>query len=283
MLISPDPNLLPDHLNDWKKRQVIYKPGEPDDDGQVALWYKTEDGHRIACAALSELMVITGPQKSRKTLLQQCQIMSRYTDDINKTFSFKLDLPDGVPVLYFDTEQPRRRTKKNLRRFHQTCGLDQQAKDYLVYNIKSLSTAQKLEFVTHTITNIQDEMGVNPGMVIIDQIADLCPGRDVNNDMGVDMVYTHLNAWQEMTNDKALFSVIIHTNRGRMNTNGKLGVMLDQKTDCAFHVDINFDNWVSTVTHKEAREARIPKFTFRQDFDGHPRLLVVDDSDFNHI
>lgn len=282
-MLAPDPNLIPDHLRDWKSRRVIYKPGESDDDGQVALWYTTPQGRRIPCAALSELMVITGPQKSRKTLLQQCQIMSRYVDDLNKTFAFKLELPKGAPVIYFDTEQPKRRSKKNMRRFHEICEIDEQVSDYLFFNIKPLSSPQKLEFITHTISNVQDELGISPGMVVIDQIADICPGRDVNNDMGIDLVYTHLNAWQELTKDKTLFSVIIHTNRGRMNTNGKLGVMLDQKTDCSFHVDINFDDWVSTVTHKEAREKRIPKFTFRQTFDGHPQLLVVEDTDLDHI
>lgn len=275
-------DIIPDHLKNWRKREVSYVPGEVDDDGTVVLWYKTVDGKRIPCAALSELMVVTGPQKSRKTLLQQCMLMSNYINDDNKTLNYEMTM-NGAPILMFDTEQPLRRTRKNMRRFHEICELQTQAPDYRVLNIKPFSTAQKLEFVTHSIMKTQDDFGRSPGIIIIDQLADLCPGRDVNNDAGVDMIYNHLNKWQEMTKDQSLISVIVHTNRGRQNTNGKLGVMLDQKTDCSFHVDIDFDSWISTVTHKEAREMRIPKFTFRQDFDGHPRLLVVDDVDYNHV
>jgi hypothetical protein len=276
-------DLMPDYLRNWKGQEVVWKPGETDDDGQVCLWYQLNNGKKIPVAARSELLVVTGPQKSRKTLLLQCMLMSNYIDDTTKTLGFKMDL-DMAPVLMFDTEQPIRRTKKNRRRFHEIVGLKENDPNYRIFNIKKYSHSQKMKFITHAIAQVQEEMGVSPGMIIIDQLADLCPARDVNNQEGVNEVLDHLNLWEEMTGSKALIAAVIHTNRGRMNTNGKLGVMLDQKTDCSFHVDIDFDTWISTVTHKEAREMRCPKFTFRQDFSGHPRLLVVDDHELEeHI
>lgn len=277
--ITNDPglDLVPDHLKNWKKQEIVYKPGEPDDDGEIILWYRVGD-KRLPILAKNELLVVTGPQKSRKTLLLQCMLMSRHTKDSNKTFGYELDIED--PILFFDTEQPMRRTRKNLRRYHEVAGLKFPDQKYRVFNIKNYTWGQKMDFINHTIRELKDQ-GVNPGMIIIDQIADLCPARDVNNDEGVDRILTHLNMWGAETG--AALGVVIHTNRGRLNTNGKLGVMLDQKTDCSFHVDIDFDTWISTVSHKESRDVRIPRFTFRQDFNGHPRLLVVDDADFNHI
>lgn len=277
-LLTNGPDLIQDHLKDWKSNQIIYKPGEPDDDGDVILWYRYED-KRIPLLARNELLVVTGPQKSRKTLLLQCMIMSRHSKELNKTFGYELDTT--APVILYDTEQPRRRVRKNIRRYHEVANLISADPKYMVFSIKHMAQSQKMSFIDYTIKEVQDQFGEDPALVLIDQVADLCPSRDVNNDMGVDMILTHLNKWGAET--RAAMGTVIHTNRGRLNTNGKLGVMLDQKTDCTFHVDIDFDTWISTVTHKEARGLRIPKFTFRQDYDGHPRLLVVDEIDYNHI
>ena len=87
--------------------------------------------------------------------------------------------------------------------------------------------------------------------------------------------------WSGMTS--AAITVVIHTNRGGEKTNGKLGVMLDQKCDCSYIVDIDFDTWVSKVKHKESRDLRTPNFEFRQDMEGSPRLLGIDPTNYDHL
>lgn len=266
--------LVPDHLLDWKNRMVYYDPEATDDDSDVVLWFNTDDGQIIPCAALSELMVITGREKSGKSLLQQSIIMSNWTKDKNKSLSYTMKLKER-PILYFDTEQPVRTTRKNVRRFHEVIGVTSQIPSYHVFNIRAMTSSQKLEYVTYVIKNCQDQFGQNPGLIVIDQIADLCPNRDVNNDLGVETIHVNLCKWQEITDGQCLTSVIIHTNRGGINTNGKLGVMLDQKTDCTFHLEMDYEEFVTTLTHK-SRGKCIPNFRFRHDRDGHPRLLSMD-------
>jgi hypothetical protein len=279
MLEDDDLDLIPDHLREWKDTEIVYKPGEVIDDGKVCISYRTKEGHLIPCAARSELMVVTGPQKSRKSLLQHCIVANNWTTDHNYTFGYETDFgPD--PVVVFDTEQPKRRGSLNVARFHDMLSLNQPAANYRMFNLKKHTVNQKLEMITHIIDQVMQDHGDPPGMIIIDQVADLCQGRDVNNAASVAVIYDHINLWQEMTKNNTLLSTTIHTNRGRMNTNGALGVMLDQKTDCTFHVDIDFESWESEVTHKEARDKRIPKFKFRQDFNGMPRLLSVEDFEY---
>lgn len=271
-------DLVPDYLSKWKEQEIIWTGQDDDGDDDICLWFETNGGTLLPVAARSEMMVITGPQKTRKSLLLQCMLMANYIDDRSKTLGYKMDLRDS-PIVLFDTEQPIRRTKKNRRRFHNTIGLNRHDKSYRIFNIRKYTHTQKLNLITHTLTNIIEEDGIMPGCIIIDQLADLCPARDVNDQHGVNEVLEYINLWQEMTRNQSLFCAVIHTNRGRLNTNGKLGVMLDQKTDCSFHVDIDFDTWISTVTHKEARDARCPEFTFKQEYDGTPRLLIVQDHD----
>jgi hypothetical protein len=272
-----DPNLKPDYLANWRDREVVYDPTDThDDDSDVVLWYRLADGSRMPLAARSELMVITGPQKSRKSLLQSCILMSQFSQDKEKTLNFELNL-GGSPILHFDTEQAKRRSKKNMRRFHEVCKLEEHAPGYRFLNIKPFSVAQRMGFINDQMMRFQDDFGKSPGLLIIDQVADLCSNRDTNDIDSASSIIDHVDMWNEMAKGRMLTSFIIHTNRGRMNTDGKLGVMLDKKNDCQFHIDIEFDSWISTVTHKEARDERIPKFTFRQDYEGHPRLLSVGD------
>lgn len=271
-----DPNLKPDYLSNWEDHQIKYYKGEPDDDGQFMLWHKLGQNRKTPIIALSELMIITGPEKSRKSFLQSCILMSKHTDNVNRTMGFEME-DKTLPILHFDTEQPKRRCKKNFRRYHEACGLETWDKKYRFLSIKSLNCQQKLDFITDALKRCQDDYGVSPGFLVIDQIADLAPGRDVNDDIGANMIIDHINSWQEMAKEKMVISAIIHTNRGRENTNGKLGSLLDKKSDCMFHVDIEYGTWVSTVTHKLARDNRIPKFTFRHDYDGYPALLTFED------
>lgn len=282
--LDPDHTLTidPDYLKNWEKNRVVWKPGEPDDDGQVVMNFMLPDDDKPrSVIARSEMMVITGPPKARKTLLLQSMIMSNFLKqkDYIKTLRFNLDLGQNT-ILMFDTEQPRRRSKKNRRRFHNIVNAQSDLDRYFEMNIKKFSHVQKIDLITRTIEEVQHRIGEPIGMLIIDQIADLCPSRDVNDQSGVNEILDHLNMWQELTMNTSVQAVTIHTNRGRLDTNGKLGVMLDQKTDCTFHVDIDHKDKISVVTHKESRERPVPGFTFTQDSYGLPKLLVVDDDYF---
>lgn len=262
--------IIPLHLKNWKNDEVVWNPDKKydEDNAEILYGFIGEDGVEIPFAAKNEILMFTGMPKSRKTLLIQCMLMSKYTNDRNITMGF---VTKGNPLVYhFDTEQPKRRTEKNVHRFYEFCGISTPDPNYRVFNIKKYTYTQKLEVIGHTILELHKETGRWPDVIIVDQIADLAPARDVNNQEGSDNVLTNIIYWQELTG--ALMAVVLHTNRGGQNTNGKLGVLFDQKADNQVLIEIN-EEGVSTVIHKLARDLKIPKFTFRQDFNGRPRLL----------
>lgn len=272
-----DPNelkeLIPDFLVNCEDNRVLFND-DKDDDAEVVLWYKLDNGKRIPIAALTELLVVTGEKKSRKSLLAACMLaMARYYIDENRTLRYELDV-DG-PILAFDTEQPKRRTKKNRRLYHSVLGWEKDDDSYIQYNIRSMSVHNRLDFIEHIIEKLIAE-GNSPSVIIIDQIMDLVPSRDENDKESASKVIDKLDKWIGMT--KCLMCVTIHTNRGKKDTNGKMGALIDQKTDCTFRTNLDEDGWVTEVTHADAREARIPKFKFTQDFNGFPKLLTVEDT-----
>lgn len=271
-------------FDDWEDHQVVWAPGMSyKDDQDIVLWWHGENGDRLPVVARGDLMVVTGAQKTRKSLLIQSMIMSNYIQDDTVTLGFRMDL-SGDPIIYYDTEQPLRRVRKNMERFHNIIKATSHVPNYYVFSTKAMSAKKRLEFITYTIKQVQDKTGRNPGFIGLDQIADLLPARDVNDQYGVDVVLEHITMWDELVQGKAVIAPVIHTNRGGQNTNGKMGVILDQKTDCSFLVNIEKGTWISKVTNKESRERRIPDFEFRQDMDGSPRLLSVGDPDsMSHI
>lgn len=258
--------LTPDYLQNWKSRLVTYDDAE-DDDAEVCVWYIDDDERQIPIIARNELLVITGLQKSRKSLLAQAILMSNYVTDKDTTFGFSLDIGKQGLIYHFDTEQSKRWVKRNKRRFYQACGMKDDDPRYQTFYLKGLSHFQMMEFITHRITEAEKK----PDVILIDQIADLMPARDVNDQEGANVVLEHLTKWQELTN--GFIMCTIHTNRGGQNTNGKLGVILDQKTECTFLVEFDKNSLISTVTHKDARDRRIDSFSFTQDSIGHPRLV----------
>lgn len=245
------------------------------EDGDIILWYKS-DKKIIPIASRGEMIAITGMQKSRKSLLAACLVMANYIYDKSTTLGFQMNLGD-FPILHFDTEQPDRRTKINNRRFHEAIGATENLPNYLLYNIRPFSYRQRIHFIDHKVNELIQN-GTPPGCIIVDQIADLVPARDYNNEVASADAMDWLVRWRDAC--KALLIVTIHTNRGGENTNGKLGVLVDQLTDCSFIIDYDKRTGVSKVSHKESRDQRISDFTFVQDNLGFPRFLSQKDEDF---
>jgi hypothetical protein len=231
-----------------------------------------DNGKRILIGAAGELFVLTGAQKTRKTTLMECIMMSQYSQDKNHTLNFQL-VTDGRPTIYYDTEQPRHRTLKNMQRFHTLSGMDKQAKGLYVFSLRGLSGRQMIDFVTHTVDEVMQIEGMAPAFIGIDQIADMAPRGDVNDIEGATEIWNEICYWHEMCENNALIMPAIHTNRGGQNTDGKLGKVLDKKCDGQFRTEMDTATWNTKVIHKEARDARIPTFQFRHDFDGTPRFL----------
>ena len=272
---EPMDELQAEFLKDWKKHQITYDPNQKIDDGDIVLWYELDNGKRIPIAARSELLVITGKEKSRKSLLSQCFAMANAGVDRIKSLGFRMDLQGDI-ILQFDTEQPKRRARLNRTRYHTIAGLASDDESFKSFNIKKMSFRRKLEFIPHVIQKVQDDTGKNIGMLIIDQIADLMPGRDVNDSASASQIVDDMDLWDTLMGQRALIVPLIHTNRGGLNTNGVLGSLLDKKCDVQYLTEFDLDTQATRVIHKESRDVRMPNFTFRQDYDGAPRLMKID-------
>lgn len=261
---------------DKDKRRILFD-GKEDDDWKPCLWYVTEGGERIPLAAKGDLIVVAGEKKARKSLLQSVIALSRFPHlERNRTFGFELEMDQ--PILSFDTEQQRRRIKRNRNRYHITAGMTEDDSSFVQYSLKGMSAPQMAEFITETIKE-QNETNP-PGLIMIDQIADLLTSRDENDAASASRVIDMLNLWTEQTD--ALFSVSIHTNRGGEQTGGRMGSLMDKKTDCTVLLNLD-ENWTTHLRHVFSREERMPGISFKHDFNGLPLYISEQLNKINQI
>lgn len=245
-----------------------------EDGHDIILWYQGNKG-LMPVAARGDMLCITGLQKTRKSLLASCIVSSKYIRDQKSTLGFEMNL--DLPILHFDTEQPDRRTRINNERLHKMVGATHNLTDYYLYNIRPFSYKERIEFIDERVTEMITN-GVTPGCIVIDQTVDLVPGRDYNNTEAAHNAVDWAMRWRDAC--KALLILVIHTNRGGQNTNGKLGVLIDQLTDSSFIVEYDKQTGISTVKHKESRDKRICDFSFIQNQEGFPKFLTQKDDDF---
>lgn len=266
---SLEPKRLKPEITENIESRRIINDGKVDEEIPPCLFYCKENNERVPVAAKGELLIIAGDKKARKSLMLTAIILSRFPDvDKVKTLRFELDMQG--PILYFDTEQPKRRIKINRERYHQMAGIIGDDPDFIQYSLKGMSPHAMVEVISHVIEEMIKD-GKIPEMIVIDQIADLLQSRDENNKESASDVVDWLNMWTHSTG--ALMCVTIHTNRAGLQTNGKLGSLLDQKADCEFILNLNKENWVTELSHPLSREKRMPGIKFTHDFNGHIRFI----------
>lgn len=261
--------LVPDWLKNLESCR-IKNDGNPDDDWSPCLWYNRLNGERVPLVGKTELLVISGEEKARKSLLLSMFTASRF-GFVGRSLTCGFELSMEEPVLYFDTEQPRRRVKKNRMRYQNLIG-DPHGDDesFIQYSLRGKTPHVMKECITHVIKEMV-EKGTPPGVIVIDQIMDLSDTRDENDMKASSELIDMVNLWSDMTG--ALMALAIHTNRGGERTRGKLGSLLDKKTDCSFLLNMDKETWTTTLTHSFSRESRMPQITFDQSYEGLPRFL----------
>jgi len=264
--------VLPEFLEDLEKRRV-QNDGNFEDDWHPILFYEKIDGTHVPLAAKGELIVIAGGKKARKSLLASIMVASRYADmgvDRSTRLGFLLDIPDG-DILYFDTEQPRSRVKRNRKRYQSMIkDADGDDTSFIQYSLRGLSPEQMIRAINVKVDRMINE-GRIPEWIIIDQVADLLTSRDENDKVEASRILDELISLQERTG--ALITVMIHTNRAELNSNGKLGSLLDQKNDCQFLLTYDFENQETELEQKFSRERKMPKIRFHQNEWGYPEFL----------
>lgn len=243
---------LPEHLQDMHKREVIYNPNyQPEDD--YILFYQLGD-EEIPVMAGGDIVAIAGKVKSRKTLLKDCILSSRYTDDIDCTLNFKLKLPNGANILSLDFEQPYGDSMENILRFNNMVGYETSIPNFRFFNLRPYWYTHKLEQIQY----LMEEVG-NVKVLVIDQFVNLC--KNENDDESVrNATFTLEKIAEEY---KCAVIVLIHTNRGGLDTNGKAGSSLDKIIKTLLRVTKIEDSGVSEVSNPIARKLNLPKFSFK--------------------
>lgn len=268
------------HLTDLDKTCQIRSDMEFDIEKDTVLWWKHPDypdSEPVSMLRNGEMLVITGREKSRKSTLTLSVVSSNFIDDVNRTLGYKLDL-DGRPIVRFDTEQPMPISVLNRRTFDGMCGLKAGNEDYLEYNILGYPYFEQIEQIEYEIWKL-NKQGRPPGLVIIDQIADLIPASDYNDVENSSIVVNTMLRLQKEYNMSTCN--IIHTNRGGQETNGKLGTLLDKKNGCTLRTELGVDDddkdgEVTTVWHHWARFQRHRPIYFDHDEHWMPRLIRID-------
>ena len=274
MLNDGPPEIIPDFIEQLPHRRVYGKKDRERVKVDYSLTYL--DGKAtIPVAGKNKILLIKGREGSRKSFLASCILMSAFIDKRRYTMGFNLDLADNEVILHLDTEMDIEETEERKEQFNTLCNLSPEDDRYRVYNIANFSYAQRVEIITHLIQEIEME-DREVGVLVIDQVADLLRGYNVNDDVGANEALETLLMWKRMTG--GIVMPIMHTNRGGIDTNGKFGKWIDHKAFGSLLVTYDAENGETEVLHHKSRKRKIPKLRFQQDTFGNPHFLN-DDSD----
>ena len=211
------------------------------------------DGKNIALKG--EISAFVGKPKARKSFF--VTLMMRYLlgEDEGK---WKSDF--NGKCLYFDSEQSRSRVKRIMRRL-EIMGVD--PRDHIFRSVRTLSVDEKLEYLDVLLKENKDVE-----YVIIDNIRDLLPSGDINNQADATQVVARL---VKIAEDRGChISVVLHTNPQppspgeQPKPSGAVGTRLTQVCSSVIYVEKK-DDETSSVSPMEMRDGDFESFAFKID------------------
>lgn len=259
---------IPEYLRKIDERRVYGKENREKQDVDPYLTHG-EGQDVIEIGGPRKIVLIRGREKSRKSLFAACILMSAFIRLVKYTLGFKMNIEPHEVILHFDTEMDQEEDEERKELFNKICGIDPESDVYQFYNIEPYSYRQRREIITYVIQRCLDK-GQNIGVVLIDQVADLVRAYDVNDKASASGALEHLQRWKEMAD--AMIMVIMHTNRGGLETSGWWGKILDDKCHSSFLLTYDEDSHETVVKHS-GRKRRIQPFRFNQDRNGHPNYI----------
>lgn len=168
----------------------------------------------------------------------------------------------GLKVLYFDTEQHQRNTRKAVRRVYTMLGIEPPnvCPNFVAYSLRTKDTAERLPYIMEEVKKEK------PDTVFIDGIVDLC--SDFNNIQESQAVISSL--MQLSAENDCAVCCVLHTNKGKEDNNmrGHLGTELEHKASDVLSVERK--NGTFHVTQTDTRNKPVEGFTFVLDYDGIP-------------
>lgn len=253
---------LPDYLKEIKLCKYQDNADLTED---FCLYRKGYNDKDYPIVAEGEIIGIIGKKKSRKTLFAHCLVAAMTSQNPNHNLGFRWKLPPGSRALVLDTEQPKTRFHRAIRRLKFMMGVQESLDAYAVRAYGYIERLEQLQYML--------ELGAahnrNYKVVLIDGIVDLAPNE--NDDYAVFLAQQIMEITDKY---KVVVIYVQHTNRGGVVSNGKLGSTFDKKLDSQFLVEFDDESQITTVTNPASREEGIASFSFCQDSQGFPKLLT---------
>jgi len=246
-----------------------YNPSDPVELEDFVLSFEM-DGFNYGIAEQGCIVSVSGASGSRKTTLLIGLIASAFR---GKVIGFNFERRGKI--LFFDTEQPKKRFKHTQRRLWNMCNKMNSGELYKAYTLRDKDPEQRVQFIDKVI---QKEKG-NISAIIIDGILDLVPS--MNDEKASTELIQRLMSWTSDTN--AVLFPVLHDVKSSGKMGGHLGSLLERKQDAEINVSLAEDNDYSLVKFRKTRAGRKPRsYEFTQDANGWPVLVVPADSD-NYI
>jgi hypothetical protein len=222
------------------------------------------DGVEYGVAEQGCIVTISGASGSRKTTALTGLISSAFID--NPVIGFQLERRGTI--LFFDTEQPKKRFQHTQRRLLNMCRGGNMGSTFKAYNLRRKEPKERVHFINKVIRSTKGPIS----MIVIDGILDLV--QNMNDLIECSAAIQMLMSWTEET--KAIMVPVLHDagpNSGKML--GHLGGFLGRKQDAEINVNLAEDPDWSNVTFRKTRAGRRPRpFQFTQNEKGHPRLAL---------
>jgi len=228
---------------------------------------KTQQGNMrlpIPIGTYGNFSFIQAPPKTKKTFLVSL-LVSIYLGSKNHFGGEILGHRDNKDVIHIDTEQGQWHCQKVFKRVLNMNEIDY-TKNYLTFGLRSISFKDRINFIEYCLLH----KTTNPGLLVIDGIADLC--SDVNNIEESNACVQKIMEWSSVYNIHII--CVIHSNFGSEKPTGHLGSFLEKKTECQIQLEANTINkeWI-TVKCKRSRGYAFETFSFKVNDIGYPEII----------
>ena len=205
---------------------------------------------------------IQAPPKTKKTFFTSL-LASVYLSDQNHFGGNLKGHREGKQLIHIDTEQGRWHCQRVFKRVAEMAGT---SNDYLTFGLRTIDYKDRIDFIDYCL----EHKAENPGLLIVDGIADLC--ADVNNIEESNACVQRLMEWSAKYNVHIM--CVIHSNFGSDKPTGHLGSFLEKKAETQIQLEANTVNteWV-TVKCKRSRGYSFETFSFKVNEIGLPEIV----------
>ena len=203
---------------------------------------------------------ISDAPKSKKTFLVSL-LAAAYLSCDKKYTADMIGMRKKKKLIHYDTEQGRFHAQRTFNRVIRMC---ENSDDYYTYALREYSAYERLEFINWHLYNVS-----NPGLVIIDGIADLI--LDSNDLVQSNTLIQYLMKWTQDLNIHII--TVIHSNFNSDKATGHLGSFMEKKTETQISLELSPDDRdLAIVKCRRSRGYPFDSFAFRIESDGLPYI-----------